>query len=123
MKTLTVKQPWAWLIVQGFKDVENRTWPAPIRGRVLIHASGTPDANIDRIRAIWNEEVPEHAMPENLPLGGIVGEVTLTDCITDSDSDWAEPGMHHWLLGNARPITFKSVRGRLGLWEFDESLL
>lgn len=29
MKALTVKQPWASLIITGIKDVENRTWPVP----------------------------------------------------------------------------------------------
>lgn len=38
MRTLTVKQPWASLIVMGIKDVENRTWTTPYRGRILIHA-------------------------------------------------------------------------------------
>lgn len=39
MKTITIKQPWAWLIASGIKDIENRTWPTKFRGRVLIHAS------------------------------------------------------------------------------------
>lgn len=42
METLSVKQPWASLIVCGAKDVENRTWTTPYRGRLLIHASGDP---------------------------------------------------------------------------------
>ena len=39
MKALSIRQPWAWLIVNGFKDIENRTWPTKFRGRVLVHAS------------------------------------------------------------------------------------
>ena len=45
MKAITVKQPWASLIVHGIKDIENRTWPCPKRyigKRVLIHASSSP---------------------------------------------------------------------------------
>jgi hypothetical protein len=38
MKILSVRQPWASLIVNGFKDVENRTWPTRYRGRILVHA-------------------------------------------------------------------------------------
>ena len=26
MKAITIKQPWASLIVHGIKDIENRTW-------------------------------------------------------------------------------------------------
>jgi hypothetical protein len=42
MKAITIKQPWAFLIVEGVKDIENRTWKTNFRGRVLIHASKTP---------------------------------------------------------------------------------
>ncbi|WP_206002040.1 ASCH domain-containing protein [Paraburkholderia aromaticivorans] len=38
MKALSIRQPWAWLIVKGHKDIENRTWSTRFRGRVLIHA-------------------------------------------------------------------------------------
>ena len=45
MKAISVKQPWAYLICSGVKDIENRTWPCPkkyIGKRVLIHASAVP---------------------------------------------------------------------------------
>src|SRR5215472_1457845 len=38
MKALSVRQPWAWLIVNGYKPVENRNWLTKFRGRLLIHA-------------------------------------------------------------------------------------
>ena len=38
LKAISIRQPWAWLIVNGYKDVENRVWFAKLRGRVLIHA-------------------------------------------------------------------------------------
>jgi len=39
MKALSIRQPWAWLLVEGFKDIENRTWKTNYRGSFLIHAS------------------------------------------------------------------------------------
>lgn len=39
MKVLSVKQPWAALLVNGIKDIENRTRRTTFRGRILIHAS------------------------------------------------------------------------------------
>lgn len=39
MKTISVRQPWAWLIINGYKDIENRSREANYRGPVLIHAS------------------------------------------------------------------------------------
>ena len=43
MKAITIKQPWASLIVHGVKDIENRTWHTNFRGRVLIHSSSKGD--------------------------------------------------------------------------------
>ncbi len=37
MKALSVRQPWAWLIVNGYKDVENRDWNTKLRGQIWIH--------------------------------------------------------------------------------------
>lgn len=42
MKALSIKQPWASLIAQGIKDIENRTWKTKFRGRIFIHASAKP---------------------------------------------------------------------------------
>ena len=39
MIAITIKQPWAYLIAAGIKDIENRTWPTKFRGRVLVHAA------------------------------------------------------------------------------------
>lgn len=40
VKVLSVKNPYAYLIIQGGKDVENRTWTTDYRGRLYIHVSG-----------------------------------------------------------------------------------
>ncbi len=37
MKALSVRQPWGWLIVNGYKDIENRDWNTKLRGRIWIH--------------------------------------------------------------------------------------
>jgi hypothetical protein len=39
MKAISIKQPFAWLLVNGFKDLENRNWKTNFRGEILIHAS------------------------------------------------------------------------------------
>ena len=41
MKTLSVRQPWASLLVSGLKDIENRTWAPNYKGNgqnILIWA-------------------------------------------------------------------------------------
>jgi hypothetical protein len=44
IKALSIRQPWAWLIVQGDKDIENRS--TTYRRRVLIHAGKQPDESL-----------------------------------------------------------------------------
>lgn len=55
MKALSIKQPWASLIAHGIKDIENITWKTQFRGRIFIHASGTPAKGIT-INSLSNEQ-------------------------------------------------------------------
>lgn len=127
MKTLTVKQPWASLIVHGIKDIENRTWPTKFRGRILIHSSANPvpfNGRADgvkftnqQIREIWNSDFnqPGHRYPDwmsELPNGVLLGSVDIVDCVINHKSEWAEKAenccpecmciesKNHDLLGN-----------------------
>jgi hypothetical protein len=43
MKALSLKQPWAELILSGKKTIETRTWNTTFRGEFLIHASARVD--------------------------------------------------------------------------------
>ena len=73
MKVLTIKQPWATLIMQGDKRFEFRSWQTKYRGDLLIHAGkGIDKEAIKRL---------EKYLPEELPTGKILGKVTLVDCI------------------------------------------
>lgn len=112
MKALTVRQPWAALIIHGGKDVENRTWRTNYRGRLLIHAaSSRPDVAHDvRLRLI--------AAAYRMDYGGVLGSVAVVDCVTDYDSEWAMPGMWHWVLADPEPLPFDPCPGRLGLWDY-----
>ena len=38
MRALSIRQPWAWLIAEAVKDIENRRWATTYRGVFLIHA-------------------------------------------------------------------------------------
>ncbi len=73
MKIITIRQPWADLIVNGSKNIENRSWPTSYRGPVLIHAS----LNVNR--ALCQKY---RRNPNMIPRGGIVGIVEITDCVT-----------------------------------------
>jgi hypothetical protein len=38
-KAITIRQPWAHAVIQGWKPIENRSWPTKVRGTVAIHAA------------------------------------------------------------------------------------
>ena len=114
MKALSIMQPWAYLIVQGFKDIENRTWRTGFRGPVLIHAGKKFDGKDDANDWDW----PHIERPEDFDMGGIVGEAEIVDCVTRSASRWFE-GPYGFLIRNARPLPFRPCRGMLGFFEPD----
>jgi hypothetical protein len=116
MKTLSVRQPYAWLIVAGFKAIENRTWSTTYRGPLQIHASQTLEADqIDKIEARFGIVIDRAALHR----GGIVGRVTLVDIVTRSTSPWFT-GPFGWVLERPRLLRFKPCRGELGLFDTPE---
>lgn len=121
MKALSIRQPWAWLIIHGGKDIENRTWSTKYRGRILVHASkgfsrAEYDAAIDTIVAQGIDPLP-FDLPgfKQLEFGGIIGSVEIVDCVTASDSPWFF-GPHGLLLSDPQPLPFQPMKGRLGLF-------
>lgn len=72
---LSIKQPWAALVVQGLKTIEVRRWPTARRGRILIHAARVPDERAEAWR-----HVSEAMRPLTQLQGGIIGAVELTEC-------------------------------------------
>lgn len=114
-RALTIHQPWAWLILHAGKDVENRGWNgAGYRGRFLVHAGKAYDPHGDEFAAELGIEIPA-----GLPLGAIVGAVTLLDVVQGADSVWAIDGQWHWMLAApavlAEPIP---ARGFQKWWHF-----
>lgn len=74
---LSLKQPWAALLVHGHKSIEVRNWPTPRRGRVLIHAARVPDP---RPEAWAHVDSPAVRAAAELG-GGIIGAADLTGCV------------------------------------------
>ena len=82
MKILSVRQPWAWLIVAGHKDIENRKWYTNHRGPLLIHASQAMEPDDFPMQRKWINQ-SGIVIPEDLPRGAIVGAATLTNVYSD----------------------------------------
>lgn len=115
MKALSIRQPWAWLIVHGAKDIENRKWWTNYRGPFLVHAGLQVDHfDPQDLREVCKDFGLDY--PETLPTGGIVGSVDLVDCVTEDPSDWFE-GPYGFILQNPRPLPFRPLKGKLGFFE------
>lgn len=119
---LSIRQPWAWLIANGWKNVENRTWPTQFRGRFLIHASaGMTRSEYDAARIFVAGFAPSLVIPPmaDLERGGIVGEAVLLDCVQRHDSEWF-CGPYGFVVDEARPLPFHPMRGRLGFFRAED---
>ena len=77
MFAISLKQPWATLLVHGLKTIEVRKWPTGRRGRVLIHAARIPD---ERTQA-W-ARVPSELLEAARRVGGIVGAGDVIACLS-----------------------------------------
>jgi len=122
MKVIVIKQPWAWLIVNGYKDIENRNWRTNYRGTVLIQASkNLPPQHQHEGMWLDAHERGVKNLPEEFHVGGIVGMAELKDCVTKNRSKWFEEDVG-WVLKNAKPLPFMPLKGRLGLFDPPRSI-
>lgn len=121
MKALSLKQPWAELVVSGKKKIEIRKWNTHFRGEFMVHASKTPDISAMKKFGF-----------DLLPLGVILGKAKLIDVkhyendkefLMDAglhlaSSDWGNFG---FVLQDVE--RFKEpikAKGSLNFWEFED---
>jgi hypothetical protein len=115
LPALSVRQPWAWLIVNGFKDIENRSRRTHHRGPLLIHAGRSlDDYTEDNIE--WVKGKHGISVPLEMDTGGIVGVVDVIDCVESHKSKWFN-GPFGWVLANPRCLRFRQCKGALGLFQ------
>lgn len=111
---LSVQQPWAWLIVNGYKPVENRNWSTNVRGRVDIHAGKNHDPKGEQWIRMTFADIPLPTR-DQLEYGGIVGSADLVDCVTHHDSKFFF-GRYGFVFQNPRPCALITCRGQLGFF-------
>jgi uncharacterized protein (UPF0264 family) len=120
---LSLKQPWAALLVHGRKTIEVRRWSTARRGRVLIHAARVPDQRPEA----WVHVTPDIEATARLG-GGIIGEARLVGCNTYRSlqrfvrdqrnhlnrPEWFQSsGLYGFVFTDARPLPFRRLRGSL----------
>lgn len=126
-----MRQPWAWAIIHGGKDVENRfrNIAGDYRGPVAIHGG----LSYDEDAVVWAGGQPfavDDDGSHREPRGAIIGVVDLVGVHKDlvggrpeaHCSPWAEDGVHHLVLANPRPLADPiPFRGALGLRRLDDA--
>ena len=114
MMAISIRQPFASLIVHGIKSIENRNWSTSVRGRVLIHASlYRPTAErLAEIEARHGIKIPA------MLFGGIVGSVEIVDVAMSHPSPWF-CGPFGFVLANPRPLPFLPCKGALGFFNVE----
>lgn len=116
-KVLTVRQPFAWAILQGIKRVENRTWQTHFRGPLFIHA-GKAKAFAALLALPKGWTMPRE---EDLAYGAILGSVELTDCLPVEKMrrrDRLTTGPYCWLLSSPilLPVPYPCA-GQVRIWD------
>lgn len=124
MKALTIKEPWASLIINEYKTYEFRSWKTNYRGKILIHAGKSLESNQAKKFKVYNLEYSK---------GEIIGEAELVDCIKVTEEfDEYLKGInpivygnsghvenYAWKLENIKKYDKKiKVKGQLGLWNY-----
>ena len=128
MAALSIRQPWAWLVVQGYKDIENRDWPTNFRGPLLVHAGLTMTrSDYEQAAQLLDEAglLPPGGLPayEALPRGGLVGWTRVVDCCQEHASPWKQADRWGFVLRDSQPMPFLPWKGRLNFFNVPKAAL
>ena len=119
MKILSIRQPYAWLIIRGIKPIENRTWTTWYRGPVLIHASRQwARMPLEEIELEFGISIQRDALRR----GGVIGMVDLVDVVTASPLHCFE-GPYGFVFQRACEVSFVPWNGALGLLNAPSELM
>lgn len=123
-KALSIRQPWAWAIINAGKDIENRSWPTKFRGPVCIHAAKGDGTWSEWDEAVWFVEgTMGHVPPlrSMITKGGIIGTAEIVDCVNAIESPWFF-GPYGFVLRNVQPVEFIPVKGALSFFDWRANL-
>lgn|SRR5262249_5584986 len=119
VKALTIRQPWAELILRGRKPYELRSWRTRYRGPLVIQSALKVDSEDARQLGL---------QPDKLTRSAFVGVALLTDVRpytkedarllrkNRADGGWS-PNLFVWVLKKTRRISHPiKAKGQLGLF-------
>jgi hypothetical protein len=128
LRALSIRQPYAWAIIRGFKPVENRSWSTDFRGTFLIHAGKLEERDdVELVIRQLSIETPYsyQALMEdyqaNQGLGCIVAVAKIVDCVTYHKSHWFY-GPYGFVIENPLPIKPIPYKGKLNFFYVPDDL-
>lgn len=135
VKAITVWQPWASLIVHGFKQYETRRWRTSHRGLLAIHAAKRAAKSHEF--TLYDDLLRQAGLshPSFLRTGEIIGFVELEGifrasdvCVDARELDVGDFAHDRWawkLTNRKRLIRGIKARGQRGIWtaEIEERYL
>jgi hypothetical protein len=124
---LSLRQPWAWLVSEGLKPIENRSWNTNLRGRFDVHASVMTEKDWREAWAMVERAAPhllgllQRARDRGLlHLGGIVGRADLVMVLDPVPliriDSWRIAGQYGFVLEHAETLPFIPCKGALSFW-------
>ena len=129
MKVISIKEPFATLIMKKMKLIETRSWKTNYRGELYIHASGKSLAK----EYLNNQYVFELIKDLDMNYGNIICKVNLVDCIymdekflkkikknkQEYNLGKYELGRYAWVFEDIVPITPIEAKGKLNIWNYN----
>ncbi len=128
-KALSFKQPFAWLIANGYLLVDDRTWATDYRGPILIHASkGLYEEYYDYLVDQTDLPLPPK---DKMQFGGVVGVAQMVGCFQSNklpanlteeqraSYDHLPSNAYGFLFAQAQPLPLMPCRGQLKIFEID----
>ena len=134
MKAISLQNPWAQLVVSGFKTVEAKTWTTDYRGELLICSKARSDKSLEKAVLDVIEEETDLAFEQSefFVNGAVLGKVQLVDIrpLTEDDLEesWMDPAeleaaetpLYAWVFDNAEPIDEPiEVKGKPRLFDVE----
>lgn len=121
---ISIRQPWAELILQGRKTIEVRSWDTDYRGPLWLHTGKHADPDLDRRFGITSPA-----------RGAFVGRITLESISPIDKARWEswrsahldpgryEPGLLAWILSTPERLTTPvAAPGKLKIYKVDDVL-
>jgi len=122
MKAISIKQPWAELIVSGRKTLEIRKWKTNFRGEFFIHASKIP--NKDAMRRFGFVSLPTGCIVGKSKIIGVKEYNSLEEFNKDENKHLAKGyewngKLYGFIVEDVERIKEIPLKGQLNFFDVD----